>query len=190
MPKTNDTRSRMVTSAALLIRESGVGGTSFARVLDHSKSPRGSISHHFPGGKQEMVVDAVAWAGSMAQKQMREAVEAGASAREVFELVSGSYRDALVESDYSAGCPVGAAALDGHQDEKLRGAIKAVFDDWREILDERLLAEGKGGQESRELAELAVASVEGALLMARIDRSPDPVDAVRRQVSALLRASS
>ena len=176
----------MVTSAALLIRESGVGGTSFAKVLSHSKAPRGSLSHHFPDGKTEMVNDAIIWAGATATRMMRSAVESGASAQEVFTTVAGFYREALLESDFAAGCPVGAAAQESHQDDSLRASIKQVFDDWRGVLQERLTDEGRSGKESRDLSQLAVASVEGALLMARIDRDPEPIDSVVRQVSPLL----
>lgn len=186
MPRTNDTRSRMVTSAALLIRESGVGGTSFAKVLRHSKSPRGSIGHHFPGGKAEMVNDAIDWAGGLATNLMRDAVESGSSAQEVFASVAGFYRVALVDSDYAAGCPIGVAAQEGHQDDELRKSIKRVFDDWRGVLEAQLRSEGRSQTDSRDLAQLAVASVEGALLMARIDRDPGPMDSIMRQISPLL----
>ena len=58
------TRDRMVASAAALLRRHGVRGTSFGRVLEHSGAPRGSISHHFPGGKREMIGAAVTAPGS------------------------------------------------------------------------------------------------------------------------------
>ncbi|HMT05010.1 MAG TPA: TetR family transcriptional regulator C-terminal domain-containing protein [Solirubrobacterales bacterium] len=180
----------MVTSAALLIRESGVGGTSFAKVLVHSKSPRGSIGHHFPGGKSEMVKDAISWAGDKATEMMRNEVGSGASTQDVFVLVAGLYRDALINSDYAAGCPIGVAAQESHQEEEIRKAIQRVFDDWRNILQTQLIKEGRSANESRDLAQLAVASVEGALLIARIDQDSGPVDSIIRQITPLLSANS
>ena len=53
-----DARQRMIVSAALLIREHGVEATSFSAVLAHSGAPRGSIYHHFPGGKAQLVEEA------------------------------------------------------------------------------------------------------------------------------------
>src|SRR2546423_14603501 len=57
-------RDRMIVSAALLLREKGLTGTSFGDVIDHSGAPRGSIYHHFPDGKAQLVQEAMRYAGS------------------------------------------------------------------------------------------------------------------------------
>src|SRR5215210_719066 len=63
MPRRSDARQRMIESAAVLFRERGVHGTSFADVLEHSGAPRGSIYHHFRGGKTQLAAEATEWAG-------------------------------------------------------------------------------------------------------------------------------
>src|SRR5277367_5362961 len=50
-----DVRAKMVQGAAGLLATKGVEGTSFAEVLAVTDAPRGSIYHHFPGGKSELV---------------------------------------------------------------------------------------------------------------------------------------
>jgi AcrR family transcriptional regulator len=65
---TTDTRARMINSAALLLREHGVAGTSIARVLEHSQGPRGSVQFHFPGGKAQLLTEALVWAGGLISK--------------------------------------------------------------------------------------------------------------------------
>jgi AcrR family transcriptional regulator len=186
MPRTNDTRSKMVASAALLIREKGVSGTSFEKVVRHSGSSRGSIGHHFPGGKDEMVRDAIGWAGDIATQAMQQGVEQGNSSRTIFESVAGFYRAALIDSNFTAGCPVGAVAQERHGDEGTRLVLKSTFDDWRRVITASLIAEGKPEAQAADLAELCVASVEGAILVARIDRDARPIDSVVRQVGPLL----
>jgi TetR/AcrR family transcriptional repressor of lmrAB and yxaGH operons len=184
----NDTRSKMVTSAALLLREHGVGATSFARVLEHSSSPRGSIGHHFPGGKREMVADAVRWAGGVASTAMRDALERGDPPAELFAMVCGFYRRALVDSEFAAGCPVGAVAHDAFRDAPLRDAADEVFNDWRAILERSLTAAGHDPTQARGLSELCIAGLEGALMLARVDRTTAPLDRVEEQLTALLTA--
>ena len=56
-------RERMIVSTALLMRERGARATSLDDVLEHSGAPRGSIYHHFPGGKVQLGVEAVRYAG-------------------------------------------------------------------------------------------------------------------------------
>jgi AcrR family transcriptional regulator len=188
MRQRSDTRSKMVTSAALLLREHGVGGTSFGKVLEHSATPRGSIGHHFPGGKREMVADAVRFAGGVASAAMRQAVERGDTPAELFAMVCGFYRRALVDSDFAASCPVGAVAQEAYDDPPLRDAAAEVFHAWRGILIDALVAEGHRRRPAAELAELCIAGLEGALMLARVEHDTGPVDRVERQLVALLRA--
>ena len=52
-------RSNMVNGAVRLLATAGVEGTSFREVLVLSDAPRGSVYHHFPGGKSELLHDAL-----------------------------------------------------------------------------------------------------------------------------------
>ena len=57
-------RERMVASAAMLIRERGAHPTAIADVLAHSGAPRGSAYHYFPGGRTQLLCEAVDYAGT------------------------------------------------------------------------------------------------------------------------------
>ena len=56
-------RERMVVSAALLIRERGAHATAISDVLEHSGAPRGSAYHYFPGGRTQLLGEAIEYAG-------------------------------------------------------------------------------------------------------------------------------
>jgi TetR/AcrR family transcriptional repressor of lmrAB and yxaGH operons len=183
-----DTRSRMVASAALLLREHGVAGTSFARVLEHSSGPRGSVGFHFPEGKSQLVAEAVRWAGGLMTRVLAKARAEGTPADQVFAMICDFYRRQLRESDYAAGCPVAAVAQEAHADPQFRDVVDQVLADWRRELTGSLVASGHPRRAARELADLCIASMEGAILMARIDRSSKPLDVVQRRIAPLLRA--
>ena len=46
-----EVRSRMVEGAVRLLARQGLQATSFSEVLELTGAPRGSVYHHFPGGK-------------------------------------------------------------------------------------------------------------------------------------------
>jgi AcrR family transcriptional regulator len=173
----------MVTSAALLLREDGVAGTGFRDVVAHSGTPRGSIGHHFPGGKRELVSEAVRWAGGLSSHAMRTKAE---TPTEIVELVFGLYRRALFDTEFAAGCPVGAVAQEAYSDPELRAAVKQVFDDWREVLREALARAGRPAEQADELADMAIASMQGAIMLSRVDGSSAALDRVERQLIALI----
>src|SRR5579864_6666093 len=52
-------RARMVESAAMLIRERGIHGVGLREVVAHSGGPRGSLGRFFPGGKTQLMTEAL-----------------------------------------------------------------------------------------------------------------------------------
>ncbi|MGL6236624.1 MAG: TetR/AcrR family transcriptional regulator [Segniliparus sp.] len=180
-----DTRSKMVRSAAVMLRRHGIHGTSFGKVLEHSGAPRGSISHHFPGGKTEMIVAAVEAAGEEVAAQLRGLVAAGASASDLVAGVCGYFEHGLAQTDFRAGCPVAAAAYEGYDIPELRESARAAIEKWTTALAGSLRAEGRPETEAEALAQVCVAAIEGAVMMARVQRSTRPIDTVRAQLVAL-----
>ncbi len=181
-----DTRARMITSAALLLREHGVSGTTIPRVLEHSNGPRGSVRHHFPGGRTELITEALTWAGALVTDFLARKRAAGASAAEVFGLLCDFYAEQLTSTDYAAGCPVGAAAQESFDDPAVGPVLARILDAWTAALTESLVAAGHAEPEAGDLALLCVCSLEGAVLVARVQRSTRPIDTVRARLLALL----
>src|SRR5271156_3878382 len=56
---TSDVKQRMIEKAMLLLARKGLQRASFSEVLEASGAPRGSLYHHFPGGKSELVLAAM-----------------------------------------------------------------------------------------------------------------------------------
>ena len=104
-----DVRERMVRSAVILLAQHGVQGTSFSSVLEHSQTPRGSIYHHFPEGKDQLIAAAVDVAGANAVRVL-DALD-GLPPAEIVDGFIGMWRAVLERSDYSAGCSVLAVTV-------------------------------------------------------------------------------
>jgi TetR/AcrR family transcriptional repressor of lmrAB and yxaGH operons len=183
MPRSTDTRAKRVTSAALLLREDGLAGTGFRDVVAHSGTPRGSIGHHFPGGKRQLVAEAVRWAGGVASRAMRTRADTPA---EIVALIFNLYRRALFDTEFAAGCPIGAVAQEAYNDPELRAEVRRVFDDWREVLRESLTRAGNDDERADELADMAIASMQGAIMLSRVDGNTDALDRVERQLLGLV----
>ena len=98
----------MVASAALLIRERGAHPTAIADVLKHSGAPRGSAYHYFPGGRNQLLCEAVDSAADYVADRMAKA----SSGIDMLDAMVRFYRRNLVETDYRAGCPVMAVAVE------------------------------------------------------------------------------
>src|SRR3954469_23936762 len=124
-------RERMIQSALILMGERGIEATSFSQVIEHSGAPRGSIYHHFPGGKAQLVEAATRYAGDAVVKLLGDAVsDSEGDPRAALDAVSGFWKALLWNSDFAAGCPVVAATLESEGSPAAREAARDAFLRW------------------------------------------------------------
>ncbi len=177
----------MVVSAATLIRERGAHSTAIADVLEHSGAPRGSAYHYFPGGRGQLLCEAVDYAADF----VADLIAGADSAEAMLDTAVAFYRRGLLDSDYRAGCPVLAVAVEaGHPDERTAAAVEhtaVAFERWTALIAGRLVDDGVAPERAAELATLVIAALEGALVLARAARDVAPLDGVHRQLRSLLR---
>jgi len=171
----NNTRRKMIDGTVRLLAQKGLTETSFAEVLALTGAPRGSIYHHFPEGKDQLVASAVEVAGANAQAAI--AAWEGLSPREVTERFLGLWREVLVRSDFRAGCSVLAVTI-ATESTELLDHTAGVFRGWRQSLAGLFERGGVEAGEAARFAALLIASSEGAVVMARAERSLDPFELV------------
>lgn len=181
-------RERMVRSAALLIRERGAKATAISDVLKHSGAPRGSAYHYFPDGRTQLLCEAVDYAGEYIARRIAD----GRGGVDVLDTLIAAYRDQLQSTDFRAGCPIVAVAVeagdpdDGTRTVPLIERSAAVFARWNELIAQRLVDDGIDATRAEELAMLITTAVEGAIIVARASRDVKPLDIVHHQLRALL----
>jgi AcrR family transcriptional regulator len=185
-------RERMVISAALLMRERGAHPTAIADVLEHSGAPRGSAYHYFPGGRTQLLCEAVDFAG----EYIAARIARGQSGVEVLDELVADYRNQLLHTDYRAGCPVVAVTVEAGDPAKQDQAAAvidraaAAFARWIDLIAQRLIADGISPERAEELAMLTTSATEGAIVVARASRDVKPLDLVHGQLRALMQAET
>jgi TetR/AcrR family transcriptional regulator, lmrAB and yxaGH operons repressor len=180
-----DAKSRMVVSAADLLARRGLQATSFSEVLEHSGAPRGSVYHHFPGGKDQLIVSALDLAGDRAIELLNR--KAGVPAEAVAAWFLHIWREVLVRSNLDAGCAVLAVTVAADSPE-LRAHAAGIFRAWRGRLAELLETGGLRRPDAERLAATLIASSEGAVALARAEQSVEPFDLVAEQLLAQVRS--
>jgi TetR/AcrR family transcriptional repressor of lmrAB and yxaGH operons len=182
-----DTRQRMVIGAARLLAQRGLQETSFSEVLGLTGAPRGSIYHHFPGGKDQLVGDAIALAGAHAITVMEGT--RGESAIEVTKRFLALWRELLIRSDFQAGCSVLAVTI-ATDSAELRTHAANVFTSWRRHLADLLHVGGLRKRDAQNFAALLIAASEGAVVLSRAEQSIEPFTLVARQLTSQVEALS
>src|SRR5947209_19288724 len=78
--KRRDTRKKMLVSAVQVMRERGAAGVTIDEVLCRSGAPRGSVYHHFPEGRNQILAEALRYAGDSITAMIDDAAGWGARA--------------------------------------------------------------------------------------------------------------
>jgi AcrR family transcriptional regulator len=180
-----NSRTKMVSSAASLIRQRGVNATSFTDVLADSGAPRGSIYHHFPQGKEQLAADAMRWTSERVLAHQRACTATTASG--VLDCFIDMWRQTVLASGGAAGCVVAGVAIDTVAGEPgLMEDVRATFQSWADLLAEQLEAAGIPKGRASAIALATLAAMEGALILCRAEGGVGPLETVAAELKRLV----
>lgn len=177
----SDTRRKMVVGAVQLLAERGLQDTSFTQVLERTGAPRGSIYHHFPEGKDELVAAAIDLAGAYAT-QLIDQMQ-GSSAGQITRRFVEMWRQVLTRSSLHAGCSVLAVTV-ATDSADLLADTAAVFRSWRRRLAELLQIGGLAEHAAEQFAATLIAAMEGAVVLSRAEQTMEPFELVAEQLTS------
>jgi AcrR family transcriptional regulator len=184
-------RERMVYEAAQQLRRAGVTATGLRQVVAEADAPRGSLQHYFPGGKDQLVAEALQWSGSWAADRVRAHVSEmrRPSPSRLFTAVVDEWSADLRARDFERGCPVAGAVVDCAQgNETVRQAAAGALETWRAPITEALVTMGRTRRRAETLSTLMLCALEGALVLARASRDTSPLRLVARELAPVLDA--
>ncbi|MFE5140427.1 TetR/AcrR family transcriptional regulator [Streptomyces fagopyri] len=185
-------RERMVFSAAQLIRRDGVAAAGMREVAAHARAPRGSLQHYFPGGKEQLVNEAVGWAGRYAGNRVARFLAAlpEPTPSGLFAEMVRQWTEEYRADGFAGGCPVAAATVDcAESTVSTREAVAAAFTTWTGAVSRALAGMGVPEGRADALATLMISALEGAILMARAERDDRALTTVCRELGPLLDAA-
>jgi TetR/AcrR family transcriptional regulator, lmrAB and yxaGH operons repressor len=169
-------RRRLIDTTAALLRKQGFHGTGLAEIVQTSGAPRGSLYFYFPGGKEELACAALAESGAALRALFCQVIDAAGDPASAIEAVCEQLAVAMASSEWEQGCPLATVALEASSaSSKVRETCAAHFATWIEIIAVRLTAAGMTEEAARRFATFGLAALEGALLLAKVHRDPQPL---------------
>lgn len=160
-----NTRERLIHVTSDLIRKKGYFGTGINEVLKQVGVPKGSLYHHFPKGKDELIREAVYWGGENQMQKYGNALKGKPADQGLSDMIDVMI-DELLNSDFEDGCPIAAVAMAaGTIDDEIREACAKVFVGWQNNLAGYL--ERRGIENAQAKAEELYSMFEGAFVLSK-----------------------
>jgi TetR/AcrR family transcriptional regulator, lmrAB and yxaGH operons repressor len=176
-------REAMLVTTMNLIRQQGVAATGVLQVLAEAHAPRGSLYHHFPGGKSQLVTEALQLNADQVTEALHDVVDRAPEATSAIVEYANLLASELENSGFQSGCPIATAVLElGATDDAVAEIGEQAFDAWSQLIAKELRRSGVDDADG--LALLCVAALEGALILARAKRDAAPLHQVARVLSS------
>src|SRR5215469_2649935 len=189
MSKGDQTRERIITKAAELFNQRGLEGTSMADLMEATGLEKGGIYRHF-ASKEAVAAEAFDYAWEEAfQERVRDLGSISGSVDRLKRLITN-----FVErrSSIPGGCPLLNTAVESDDGNPvLRERARHALGKWQELIVS-IIREGierreiRSGVDPNRLATLIISSLEGALMMSRLERSRDALLVARSHLEDFL----
>ena len=176
MPAPAKHRRAILEAALSLFRKQGYAATGLQQILGASGAPRGSLYHYFPNGKESLGEAAVTLAGGLVREMLEGHAAKHAAPAAFLRAYCRTMAGWMEESDFRSGCPVATTLLEtAPASPSITAAGAQAIDGWIDVIGGVFERAGVERREARTKAQLVVAAMEGALLLARVRRSTRPI---------------
>lgn len=176
---TADTRSRLISAMLVALQQRGFHGMGLNELLTEAGAPKGVLYHHFPGGKSELAVAAIASAITELTAMLDHAIATQADPVIVLKSMMGVAQTRLERSAFSCGCALATIALESTTDDvAIRAALADGFAAIRSRISQLFFDRRVARKRAQNLSALIVAAYEGALIQARVAGNIQPMQGV------------
>ena len=171
----------MLDATRELLESGGYAAAGLNQILAAAEAPRGSLYFHFPGGKDQLVAEAIRRSGAEFEALFGALPGTAESATVVIDALG----ERMAESDWHKGCPIATVALEvAASNDLVRQACAAVYTSWERAIAQRLIAAGR--PDASTVAARILTVLEGGLLLARVHRSRAPLSNARDIIRDML----
>lgn len=184
-----ETRQRILEGAARIFNQNGFAGASMSELMQATGLEKGGIYRHF-SSKEELAAEAFDYAWKLSSEARMSDLESVPNAVDRLKRFISNFVER--RPGVPGGCPLLNTAIDADDGNAiLRARAAKALREWRQrlttIITKGLEKKEIGrGVDPKKLATLIISSLEGALMMSRLEKNLDSLRAVQRHLDDYL----
>jgi len=183
---TISTREKLITAAAELMESRGYYGMGINELLKACDVPKGSLYHHFPGGKNELIKEAIVASGQQQIRNFGRAMKGRKTVGTALQAVIDYLIDRLKATNFQYACPVSAVALESVQgDADIRTSCKEAFENLENTFEAYLNLNGI--EESGSYAKMVINMIEGGVLLSKAHHDTGHLEEIKKHLPKIIR---
>ncbi|MCG7382170.1 TetR/AcrR family transcriptional regulator [Paenibacillus sp. ACRRY] len=177
MSEKSNAKEQIVSTAARLFFSQGYHATGLNQIIKESSTPKGSLYHYFPHGKEELAHECIQKANEHIMQKFEDTFAAHESTGDAIQRFIHDMADETEAAGFTGFLPFSfwAAVETSCISHQLRVACQGVFANWQNIITKHLMMEGVGEEKARETGLLVISLMEGALIISLTNQDKQPL---------------
>ncbi len=185
------TREQIIEKTCELIELQGFNATGVNQIIRESATPKGSLYYHFPGGKEELAVDAIKHVGAIVLRRIRENLSNVKDPAKAIEEFVKNIALNVELSGFRSGGPITTIAMEtASTNDTLRDTCQNIYTEWQNAFAEKMIEGGMNSVRAKRLAVLIIASIEGGVILCRTKQSKEPLEQIAEELYISIAQSS
>jgi TetR/AcrR family transcriptional repressor of lmrAB and yxaGH operons len=183
-----NSREQILLTTCDLLENQGFHGTGLNEIVRESGAPKGSIYYYFPEGKEEIVAEAVRFAGQRTVARIRTHLSTIEDPAEAIKSFLETIAYHVEASGFRSGGPLTIVASESATThERINQACQEAYTELREAFAAKFHAAGIEAAKAESLAWTVNAAIEGAIILSRTFHTGDPLREAAGQLACLIR---
>lgn len=185
------TRDQIIEITCGLLEMQGYHATGLNQIIRESGSPKGSLYHYFPGGKEELATEAIRHVGQIVLQRIQQNLAAIDDPVEAIRAFIMQIAHSVEASGFRAGGPITTIAMEtASTSERLRQECHVIYTQWQNAFADKLVNGGLSPERAARLAVMIISAIEGGIILCRTGRSREPLEQVAVEVAILLQSAT
>ena len=183
-----DTKSLIIDIATTLFQKKGYLGVGLNEILKECNISKGSLYHHFPKGKEELLIACLHSLNEKITTHMKEIFQDYpttqiATQAMIEKLIIQFEREGMIIG-YTISSMVSEM---GSLSESVRNTCALSFTKIQEIYSNKLVADGFSKETANSLALMMTASIEGGIMLCLTKKTSEPLKIISQGLPNLLK---
>jgi len=178
----NPAKQQILEAAARLFEKQGYHATGLNEIIRESGAPKGSLYYYFPDGKEQIGAETALWSAAQMSERIRQGLSQAEQSAEAVRLLSLGIARAVEASGFAAGGPLMMLAAESAvRSERVNAACREAYHQMQAAFAEKFSGDDN-------LAEFVLSTLEGAILLSRIQHSGEPLRNAAEHLYSYLKA--
>ncbi|WP_301173529.1 TetR/AcrR family transcriptional regulator [Brevibacillus nitrificans] len=186
-----DTKSLIIEQATALFQQKGYKGVGLTEILKVCGITKGSLYHHFPNGKEELLMACLQSMEEAITTDTEDIFSRYQTAQEatqalIEKLVTDFEREGTITGYTFSSIVSEIASLN----DPVLYACSSLYTKIEEIYSKKLVADGFSAEAAHSSALLLTASIEGGIMLCLTKKSSEPLKTISQMIPKILKEFS